>query len=197
MKNISQAKLNLLEEKSIHLRQEVLEYTKLKSSFLGSCFSCIDIIIYLYNYFLKINKKNISLKTRDTFILSKGHAAPSLFVVLKDKGIINNKLFLSDKTYWHPDKNIKGVDFQTGALGHGLSVGIGIAKYYKINSIKKWVVVMVGDGELNEGSIWESFMISKNWKLGNLIIIIDKNKFQANDKTQKILNLGNLKKKNS
>ena len=195
MKKITQTKLNFLKKKSIQLRLQILEYTKLKSSFLGSCFSCIDLIIYLYNYFLKINKKNISLNKRDTFILSKGHAAPSLFAVLKDKGIINTKLFFSDKTYWHPDKNIKGVDFQTGALGHGLSVGIGIAKYYKINSIKKWVVVMVGDGELNEGSMWESFMISKNWKLGNIIIIIDKNKFQANDKTQKILNLGNLEKK--
>ena len=109
--------------------------------------------------------------------------------------IINRNLFLSDKTYWHPDKSIKGVDFQTGALGHGLPVGVGIAKYYKMNRINKWVVVMIGDGELNEGSIWESFLISRNWKLGNLIIIIDKNKFQANDKTQKILSLGNLEKK--
>ena len=115
--------------------------------------------------------------------------------MLEDSKIINKNLFLSDKTYWHPEKSIRGVDFQTGALGHGLSIGIGIAKYYKKNHINKWVVVMLGDGELNEGSVWESFLISKNWKLGNLIIIIDENKFQANDKTQKILNLGSLEKK--
>ena len=195
MKKITQTKLNFLKKKSIELRLQIIEYTKLKGSFLGSCFSCLDLIIYLYNHFLKINKKNISQKKRDTFILSKGHAAPSLYAVLQDLKIIDRNLFLSDKTYWHPEKNIDGVDFQTGALGHGLSIGIGIAKYYKKNRINKWVVIMIGDGELNEGSIWESFLISKNWRLGNLIIIIDKNKFQANDKTHKVLSLGNLKKK--
>ena len=195
MKKITKLKLASLKKKSIELRLQIIEYTKLKSSFLGSCFSCLDLIIYLYNHFLKINRKNISKKKRDTFILSKGHAAPSLYAVLQDLKIIDRNLFLSDKTYWHPEKSIKGVDFQTGALGHGLSIGVGIAKYYKINRINKWVVVMIGDGELNEGSIWESFLISKNWRLGNLIIIIDKNKFQANDTTEKVLSLGNLEKK--
>ena len=195
MKKITKSKLASLKKKSIKLRLRIIEYTELKSSFLGSCFSCLDLIIYLYNHFLKINKKNILEKKRDSFILSKGHAAPSLYAVLEDSKIINKNLFLSDKTYWHPEKSIRGVDFQTGALGHGLSIGIGIAKYYKKNHINKWVVVMLGDGELNEGSVWESFLISKNWKLGNLIIIIDENKFQANDKTQKILNLGSLEKK--
>ena len=195
MKKITKSKLAFLKKKSIELRLKIIDYTKLKGSFLGSCFSCLDLIIYLYNHFLKIDKKNISVKKRDTFILSKGHAAPSLYAVLHDLKIIDRNLFLSNETYWHPEKNIRGVDFQTGALGHGLSVGIGIAKYYKINKINKWVVVMVGDGELNEGSIWESFLISKSWKLGNLIIIIDKNKFQANDTTKKVLSLGNLEKK--
>ena len=195
MKKIYNSKILRLKEKSLNLRLKIIEYTKIKSSFLGSCFSCLDIIIFLYNHFLKINKKNISKKKRDTFILSKGHAAPALYAVLNDLNIINKSLFLSDKTYWHPEKSVKGVDFQTGALGHGFSIGIGIAKYYKINHINKWVVVMVGDGELNEGSVWESFLISKNWSLGNLIIIIDKNKFQANDETNKVLSLGSLEKK--
>ena len=195
MKKISKLKLSSLKKKSIDLRLQIINYTKLKSSFLGSCFSCLELLIYLYNHFLKIDNKNIYQKKRDAFILSKGHAAPSLYAVLKDLKIIDHNLFLSNQTYWHPDKNIKGIDFQTGALGHGLSVGVGFAKYYKVNRINKWVVVMVGDGELNEGSIWESFLISKNWNLGNLIIIIDENKFQANDKTKKILNLGSLRKK--
>jgi len=195
MKKISKSKLKLLKRKSIKLRFKIIEYTKLKGSFLGACFSCLDVMIYLYNHFLKINKKNVSYNERDTFILSKGHAAPSLYAVLYDNKIINQNLFLSDKAYWHPEKSINGVDFQTGALGHGLAVGVGIAKYYKVNRINKWIVVMIGDGELNEGSIWESFLISKNWKLGNLIIVIDKNNFQANDKTSRVLNLGNLEKK--
>ena len=160
MKKITQIKLASLKKKSIKLRLQIIEYTKLKSSFLGSCFSCLELIIYLYNHFLKIDKKNIFKKNRDSFILSKGHAAPSLYAVLQDLKIINHNLFLSNKTYWHPEKSIKGVDFQTGALGHGLPVGVGMAKYYKMNKINKWVVVMIGDGELNEGSIWESFLIS-------------------------------------
>ena len=195
MKKITKTKLASLKKKSIELRLQIIAYTKLKGSFLGSCFSCLELLIYLYNHFLKINKKNISSNNRDMFILSKGHAAPSLYAVLKDLKIINKNLFMSNKAYWHPEKNIRGVDFQTGALGHGLPIAVGIAKYYKINKIKKWVVVMMGDGELNEGSIWESFLICKNWKLGNLIVIIDKNNFQANDKTKKILSLGNLEKK--
>jgi len=195
MKKIKKTKLLFLKRKSIELRLKVIKYTKLKGSFLGACLSCLDLIIYLYNDFLKINKKNISDQRRDNFILSKGHAAPSLYAVLNDAKIINENIFLSDETYWHPEKNIKGVDFQTGALGHGIAIGIGIAKFYKLNRINKWVVVMVGDGELNEGSIWESFLICRNWKLGNLIIIVDKNQFQANDKTKKVLDLGNLEKK--
>ena len=114
MKKISKLKLKLLKRKSIQLRLKIIEYTKLKGSFLGACFSCLDVMIYLYSHFLKINKKNISYNDRDNFILSKGHAAPSLYAVLYDNKIINKNLFLSDKTYWHPEKSIKGVDFQTG-----------------------------------------------------------------------------------
>tara|TARA_B100001250_G_C19688334_1_gene739104 strand:- start:165 stop:968 length:804 start_codon:yes stop_codon:yes gene_type:complete len=195
MKKISKSKLKILSKKSIQIRSEIIEYTKSKGSFLGACLSCLDIIIYLYFHFLKINKKNVSSNLRDSFILSKGHAAPALYAVLKDANIINKSLFFSDKAYWHPEKSIKGVDFQTGALGHGLSIGVGFAKYYQVNKINKWIVVIVGDGELNEGSVWESLLIAKSWKLGKLIIIIDKNNFQANDRTKKVLNLGNLEKK--
>ena len=88
MKKITKLKLASLKKKSIELRLQIIDYTKLKSSFLGSCFSCLDLIIYLYNHFLKINKKNVS-KKRDTFILSKGHATPSLYAVLQDLKIID------------------------------------------------------------------------------------------------------------
>ena len=89
MKKINKLKLASFKKKSIELRQQIIEYTKLKSSFLGSCFSCLELIIYLYNHFLKINNKNIYQKKRDTFILSKGHAAPALYAVLQDLKIIN------------------------------------------------------------------------------------------------------------
>ena len=140
--NLSGSDLSELERIANELRQKILKVIfHAGSGHPGGSLSATDLLTAIYfGGILQYDANSPNDPTRDRFILSKGHAAPSLFVVLKDKGIINNKLFLSDKTYWHPDKNIKGVDFQTGALGHGLSVGIGIAKYYKINSIKKWVV---------------------------------------------------------
>ena len=94
MKKITKSKLASLKKKSIELRLQIIKYTKLKGSFLGACLSCLDLIIYLYNDFLKINKKNISDQRRDNFILSKGHAAPSLYAVLNDAKIIINRFDL-------------------------------------------------------------------------------------------------------
>jgi transketolase len=180
-----------LKKKVKLLKKYIIEYTKKKSSFLGSCFSCLEILVYIsyfkYNFFVK-------KKFRPRFIFSKGHAAPSFYSILYDKKIISKKIFLSKKTYWHPNKDIKFIDFQTGALGHGLPVGLGMSKYYLTNNKLNKIVVLIGDGELNEGSIWESFFIAIQWKLKNLIIIIDKNKFQANEKTSKILSIQNEKK---
>ena len=92
-------------------------------------------------------------------------------------------------------KSVAGVDFQTGALGHGLSIGIGMAKYYKTNHIDKWVVVMVGDGELNEGSIWEGAMFAAHHRLDNLVVIVDRNELCILGKTEELLSLGNLEAK--
>ncbi len=182
------SKKKYLMKKSSDLRKIIIEYTKKKGSFVGSCFSCLEILIYLYYY--KYNLTN-NYKFRNRFILSKGHAAPAIYSIFFDKNIISKKTFFSKDTYWHPNKNIKFIDFQTGALGHGLSVGAGMAKYYLNHKKNNKIIVMIGDGELNEGSIWETFFISLQWKLKNLLIIIDKNKFQANEKTTNVINIKN------
>ena len=186
MHSLSTQQFKKLSKKSLELRKILLEYTKKKSSFIGSCFSCLEILIYIYYH--KYNLTN-NAKFRDRFILSKGHAAPALYSILFNKKLISRNNFFSNKTYWHPNKDINFIDFQTGALGHGLPVAAGFSTYYKKNKKNKKIIVIIGDGELNEGSIWETFFISQQWKLKNLVIIIDKNKFQANDRTDKVINL--------
>ena len=182
---------NYLLKKRNSIRLNLFRYTKKNSSFLGSCLSCLDILIYLYYFRYDLVTKK---KFRSRFILSKGHAAPTIYSILYDKKIISKKEFLSKYVYWHPNKNIRTIDFQTGALGHGLPVSIGMAKYYLKNKFHNKIITLLGDGELNEGSVWESLFLAVNWKLNNLIIIIDKNKYQANDQTNRVLKINNEKK---
>ena len=181
---------NLLKKRN-SIKLNLFEYTKKNSSFLGSCLSCLDVLIYIYYYKYDLCSKK---KFRSRFILSKGHAAPTIYSILYDKKIISKKKFFSKYVYWHPNKNIPTIDFQTGALGHGLPVSIGMAKFYLKNKCNNKIITLLGDGELNEGSVWESLFLAINWKLNNLIIIIDKNKYQANDETDKVLKINNLNK---
>ena len=130
--------------------------------FIGASLSCADILAYLYVDFLNINKDNLKDPKRDILILSKGHDVPALYSIFAEQGIIDKKrlknhLKVNDDIYWHPNRNIPGVEFHSGSLGHGLSVGIGMAFNSRIDKIDNKIVVVVGDGELNEGSNWESF----------------------------------------
>tara|TARA_B100000787_G_C16171851_1_gene286949 strand:+ start:666 stop:1460 length:795 start_codon:yes stop_codon:yes gene_type:complete len=187
LKNISK----IIRKKVIYLSH------KAKTAHLASSLSCVDLIVTIYENFLNYNKKN---KYNNIFILSKGHAAMTLYSILNYKKIITNKSFESyskknSLLEEHPSHNIPGVQVATGSLGHGLSVGCGIALAYKLKNIKKKVYVIMSDGECNEGSTWEGLLFASANKLDNLIVIIDYNKWQATDRTDKILKLGNLKKK--
>ncbi len=170
---------------------------KAKTAHLASSLSCVDIIVVIYEKFLKFNKNK---KENNIFILSKGHAATALYSILNYKKIISDKLFESYSKKdsileEHPTHNIPGVSVTTGSLGHGLSVGCGIALGFKIKKLKNKVYVLLSDGECNEGSVWESLLFASSNKLNNLIVIVDYNKWQATGKTKNILNLGDLKKK--
>jgi transketolase len=143
-----------------------------------------------------LNLKDIGVKSkeRDYFILSKGHDVPALYSVLANLGIIDlqrleNHCSVNDNIYWHPNISIPGVEFHSGSLGHGLSVAMGIAYYHKINKMNNKIVVMMGDGELNEGSVWEGFLVASAKNLNNLTVIIDRNEFQANLKTEDLIPL--------
>ena len=122
--------------------------------FIGSAYSCIDILAYLYNNIFDIEKiKNIE-KDRDILLLSKGHAVAALYAVLAQVGIISkdrlkNYLTVDDDLYFHPNPNIPGIEFHSGSMGHGLSIGIGMAFASKLNKINNRIFVVLGDGELN------------------------------------------------
>ena len=168
--------------------------------FIGSAFSCIDILAYLYSNIFDIEKIKNRKKDRDILILSKGHAVAALYGVLAQVGIISkdrleNYLTIKDDLYWHPNPNIPGIEFHTGSMGHGLSIGIGMAFASKLNKINNKIFVILGDGELNEGSVWESVLIANAYRLDNLVVIIDRNFRQANLKTEELIPLESLQEK--
>ena len=173
---------------------------KTKTPHLASSLSCIDIVTTLYHSVLKINKKNLKSSERNRFILSKGHAATSLYVALKYKNIITKKELNSYSKQGslleeHPSPKMPGVEAATGSLGHGLPIACGIALFSKITKKNFMTYVLMSDGECNEGSVWEAALFASAKKLNNLCAFVDYNKWQATGKSKDILNLGSLTKK--
>tara|TARA_B100000749_G_scaffold20439_1_gene15015 strand:- start:24 stop:860 length:837 start_codon:yes stop_codon:yes gene_type:complete len=171
------------------------------SAHFGGALSITEIVSTLFAYQMKIDKKNPKWEERDRFILSKGHACLVYYAALCEVGYISNnelKTFEKNDTnlLGHPviNRNL-GIDFSNGSLGMGLSLGIGVAISSKKKKKNFNVYVIVGDGECNEGSIWEGAMAAPNFKLDNLYVIIDKNNFQQTGSNKEIMNVGNLKDK--
>ncbi len=190
--------MNRLKNISKKIRKKIIYLShKAKTAHLASSLSCVDIMVAIYEDFLNFDKNKIS---KNIFILSKGHAAMALYSILNYKNIISNNIFESYSKMGsileeHPTHNIPSVNVATGSLGHGLSVGCGIALSFKLKKLKNKVYVLLSDGECNEGSVWEAFLFAAANKLNNLVVIIDYNKWQATGRTDQILKLGNLKKK--
>jgi len=166
---------------------------------LGSCLSCLDLLIYLYWNALRINPNNPGFENRDRFILSKGHAAPALFQVLAERGFFavsdlerygeNGTLFGEHPPAPH---HLPGIEAATGSLGHGLSIGLGMALAARITGKDYRVYAVLSDGECNEGSVWESAMLAASLEVGNLTVAIDYNKWQATGRSNDILALAPL-----
>ncbi len=189
-----------LREKALRVRKHVLTLASTGGCFLGSAFSCADIIVYLYSEFLNINKDNLRDPDRDYFFLSKGHGVSVLLAMFVELGFLTsqrlkNHLKTHDVLYWHPNARIPGIEFHSGSLGHLLSVAAGVAYDIKAGNGRNRVVVMVGDGELNEGSIWESCLIAAAYKLDNLILVVDRNRLQANAGTEELIPMEPLRDK--
>jgi len=189
---------------SLEVKKNILEMALAagaSSAHFGGALSIVEIISILFAHQMKIDKKNINWEKRDRFILSKGHACLAYYAALCEIGYISKeelKTFEKNDSnlLGHPVKNTKlGIDFSNGSLGMGLSLGIGVALSSKKKKLNFNVYVILGDGECNEGSVWEAAMAAPNFKLDNLYVIIDKNNFQQTGSNKEIMNVENLKDK--
>tara|TARA_R110002072_G_scaffold534_2_gene3504 strand:+ start:38850 stop:39659 length:810 start_codon:yes stop_codon:yes gene_type:complete len=166
-----------------------------------SAFSIVEILIASYFNILNINKENIDSNDRDIFILSKGHGCLALYAILMMKEIIaeeemKNFCKFDSLLGGHPNaEDIPGVEYSSGSLGHGLSFSVGIAKALKIKNSNQKVHCLIGDGEINEGTIWEALLSMNSNKLDNLTIIMDYNKVQSFGPTEEVYPLEPLKDK--
>ena len=193
---------NYYEELSNNVRRTVLDIIyKTKSPHIGSSFSIVEIMVALYFSSLNISPDNTLDPDRDKFILSKGHACVTLYAVLAKRGFLSKsdlEGFAIDGGILeqHPNMDLnRGIEVSTGSLGHGLSVGAGMALACKVDKKKMKACILLGDGELNEGSVWEAIMFAGHHKLNNLLAFVDHNKIQALGNTCDVLDLGNLSSK--
>ncbi len=190
-----------LELKSIDYRKTILEIIfNGGAGHTAGSLSCIDILNVLYNNILDINPKNFNNYDRNHFIQSKGHSVEALYTVLCDIGFFSkddlSTLNKFDSHFiGHPTKKIPGIEHNTGALGHGLSVAVGMAIGFKLDKKNHKVYTLLGDGELSEGSIWEALLSANKYSLDNLIVIIDRNKLQITGKTEDVNPIEPLKEK--
>jgi len=184
-----------LDERSKALRKKiVMVMDKAGRGHLASALSLVEIVRVLYDDILKYDSNNPQWPMRDRFILSKGHGCLALYVILAEKG------FFPESELWrfckkdgllggHPEKKIPGVEASTGSLGHGFSVGLGFALNAIYEKAEYRTIVVLGDGECNEGSVWEAALSAGKHKLNNLTIIVDYNKYQSYGSTQEVQDL--------
>jgi len=183
-----------LKSVALKVREHIISMSVGGGCFIGASLSCVELMVYLYAEFLQIDKNNLSDPERDYLFLSKGHDVPALYGTLAELGFIDTKrldnhLKTSDSVYWHPNRSIPGVEFHAGSLGHLPAVAAGVAYDCKIKNQQNRIVVITGDGELNEGSVWEALLVANAYGLNNLTIIVDRNQFQANIRTEDLIPL--------
>jgi len=163
--------------------------------FIGASLSCVELMVYLYQEFLHHDLDNGGRDLhRDYLFLSKGHDVPALYGTFVEMGFLEpdrlrNHLSVQDHIYWHPNRAIPGVEFHSGSLGHLPAVAAGVALDCRLRGARNRVVVITGDGELNEGSVWETILVAGAHKLDNLTLVVDRNQFQANMRTEELVPL--------
>ncbi|MDO4287823.1 MAG: transketolase [Eubacterium sp.] len=194
--------VEFIEKKALNMRCHIVNtIINHGDGHAGPSLSCTDILAALYFGVMRLDVNQPKWEKRDRFILSAGHKCLALYGALVEKGFESRNVFdtynqLGTKIPGHPDmKKFRGVDFSSGALGHGLSVGCGMAIDAKLKGEDHRVFVLMGDGEQGEGSNWEAAMFAAHQKLDNLVAIIDRNGLQINGTTQEVLDSGALEEK--
>lgn len=182
-----------LQAKSYALRLRVLDMIyRAKTGHIGGDFSVCDILNVLYNSVMDVTPENFSSVNHDHFILSKGHSVEALYSVLCDKGFFPEEDLetfsqFGSKYIGHPNNKVPGIEMNSGSLGHGLSVGVGMALAGKRQGKAYRVYVVMGDGELAEGSVWEGAMAAGHYKLDNLCAVVDRNRLQISGGTEDVM----------
>jgi len=187
-------------DRSSLLRSRIIETSSLSGTpHLGSCLSCLDLLVALYFDELRIDPSNPHDPLRDRFILSKGHGVPALFQVLAMRGFYPEswlKDYGKDGGIFaeHPPTpdHLAGIEAATGSLGHGLPIGLGMALAGRIQKQNYNVYTVLGDGECNEGSVWEAAMLAAAQKVSNLCVLVDFNKWQATGRSEEVMALNSL-----
>ncbi|GAB4150064.1 MAG: transketolase [Planctomycetaceae bacterium] len=202
---VTATKLNLdeLREKATTLRQHIVRMTtEAGSGHPSSSMSAVEVVCALYfGGFMKYDANNPSDPERDRFIMSKGHAVPVLYAAMAEAGFfpvedLMTLRKLGSPLEGHPNmKRLPGIEASTGSLGQGLSLGMGQALGLRLDGSTSRVFVMIGDGEMGEGQVWEALASAEKYKLGNLTAIIDQNGYQQTGATSEVLDLGSFEEK--
>lgn len=185
---------------STNVRKNIIKILhRSKASHVGSCFSIVDLLVVLYNRILNVNPINPQDPKRDIFLLSKGHAAVALYCVLAENNFVNQKIldtYGQDESILagHVVKNsIPGIEATAGSLGHALSMAAGMSlAAQRADDDKRRFYCLMGDGECNEGSVWEAAMFASHFKLNNLIAIVDYNKQQGMGESCSVIDFGDM-----
>jgi len=198
MNDVPDSNVFYLKIKAEKIRKKVLEIIyNAKSGHTGGSLSAVDILTVLYFKVLNIDPENPKMPGRDRFILSKGHSVEACYCVLAERGFFPKDWLdtygkFKSPLAGHPVNSVPGIEVNTGALGHGLSIGTGMAIAAKMNNSPYRIYVLMGDGEQNEGSVYEAAMAASHYKLDNLIAITDRNRLQISGYTENVMKLERL-----
>lgn len=183
-----------LKAKTFELRKNVLDIVyRAKTGHIGGDFSVIDILAVLYLDQMNVNPENWEDENRDRFVLSKGHSVEAYYAVLAEKGffpieeVIEQFSTFGSKYIGHPNNKLPGIEMNSGSLGHGLPVCVGMAAAGKMDKKSYRVYTVMGDGELAEGSVWEGAMAAAHYKLDNLCAVVDRNCLQISGGTEEVM----------
>ena len=184
-----------------HIRKVILDMAYSGATVhIGCAFSIVELLAVLYRNHLQLDATNPKMPTRDYMVLSKGHGVMAQYACLHELGWLTDDdiaQYFKNGTRLKglADAHIPGVEATAGSLGHGLSVAAGLALAAKLNKTNQTCYALVGDGELNEGAVWEAALFAAHFKLDNLVVIVDKNGFQAMGSTDEVIALGNIEEK--
>lgn len=187
-----------LARKSVEYRKTILTIIKgANAGHTGGSLSCIDILNVLYNRVMNVSPALVDSPDRDRYVHSKGHSVEALYTVLADKGFfgraeLDTLCKAGSHFVGHPTRKVPGIEQNTGALGHGLPVAVGMALAAKKDAASFRVFTIMGDGELAEGSVWEASMSASHYKLDNLVVIVDRNTLQITGRTEDVMRLDSL-----